>query len=130
MDPIKTFSMPKELMEKWVATLRSGEYKQGHNYLCVEEADHTKSYCCLGVLQMIVDGRVETDANDESCALPSMEWYNRHNICLINPESRTYHVTSDAMYFPSLNEDAAGANDKGKTFAEIADALELHGIPV
>lgn len=30
--------------KKWVAALRSGDYKQGQNYLCQGDC-----YCCLGV---------------------------------------------------------------------------------
>lgn len=37
--------MDKELKDKWVAALRSGEYKQGRSYL--KRGD---LYCCLGVL--------------------------------------------------------------------------------
>ena len=37
--------MKKEIADKWVAALRSGDYKQVHAYL------HTPAgYCCLGVL--------------------------------------------------------------------------------
>lgn len=38
--------MNKEIKEKWVAALRSGEYKQGTGCL----HDTNDSYCCLGVL--------------------------------------------------------------------------------
>src|SRR3954467_3257157 len=36
---------PKEVRAKWVAALRSGEYKQTKSYLHDEQG-----YCCLGVL--------------------------------------------------------------------------------
>ena len=38
--------MNKEVKEKWLAALRSGEYKQGRGKLCSLD----KEYCCLGVL--------------------------------------------------------------------------------
>lgn len=41
--------MNKELKQKWVAALRSGEYKQGKGKLLYHENGET-SYCCLGVL--------------------------------------------------------------------------------
>lgn len=37
--------MDKDLLQKWVAALRSGNYKQGEEYLC-----YNGKYCCLGVL--------------------------------------------------------------------------------
>lgn len=37
--------MKKELKKAWIKALRSGEYKQGTNFLCAEG-----KYCCLGVL--------------------------------------------------------------------------------
>lgn len=40
----KKFRLPKEFAEKWIAALRSGEYKQGEGSLF--DGD---SYCCLGV---------------------------------------------------------------------------------
>lgn len=38
--------MKKEIKEKWVAALRSGEYKQGKDYLKTDD----NCFCCLGVL--------------------------------------------------------------------------------
>lgn len=37
----------KELKAKWLAALRSGDYKQGKNYLHNSAKD---TFCCLGVL--------------------------------------------------------------------------------
>lgn len=42
--------MKKEIADKWVEALRSGEYNQGRGYLRVEN-----EYCCLGVLCEILD---------------------------------------------------------------------------
>jgi hypothetical protein len=42
--------MNKEIKEKWVKALRSGEYKQGTTNL-YDKDRHT--YCCLGVLAKI-----------------------------------------------------------------------------
>lgn len=38
--------MKEDIKDKWVAALRSGDYKQGMNALYKENG----SYCCLGVL--------------------------------------------------------------------------------
>jgi hypothetical protein len=49
--------MDKTIKKKWVAALRSGEYKQGKSHL------HTRNnrYCCLGVLATVI-GKRPSDA--------------------------------------------------------------------
>lgn len=42
--------MKKALKAKWVAALRSGEYKQTTGQLVHESVRGNLSYCCLGVL--------------------------------------------------------------------------------
>ena len=44
--------VPDELREKWVAALRSGEYKQGRKLLMSDFA-RDRRYCCLGVLCVV-----------------------------------------------------------------------------
>jgi hypothetical protein len=44
----KYFQLPREFAEKWIAALRSGEYKQGSSALVIIEKG-TPKYCCLGV---------------------------------------------------------------------------------
>lgn len=46
--------MNKDLKNKWVAALRSGNYIQGKRFLQSCEGDHT-AYCCLGVLIDVYD---------------------------------------------------------------------------
>ena len=40
----------KEIRQKWVEALRSGEYSQGKSKLRRKESDEKDSFCCLGVL--------------------------------------------------------------------------------
>jgi hypothetical protein len=40
--------MKKEIAEKWVAALRSGEYEQGTG--CMVQGFDSPKFCCLGVL--------------------------------------------------------------------------------
>jgi len=42
--------MNKEIKDKWVKALRSGEYKQGRVYL-----QRDNRFCCLGVLCKVLD---------------------------------------------------------------------------
>ena len=44
--------MNKEIKEKWVAALRSGEYEQARKKLY-----YAGGYCCLGVLCVVADSK-------------------------------------------------------------------------
>ena len=119
-----TIRMPKAKLKKWLAALRSGEYKQGRNMLYNE---HNGSFCCLGVLQHAVDrGNVECDGNShdkEFRDMPTLTWLREHKITF------RYSLGDKREgidpFLPALNTNASIANDKmGSTFEEIADAIE------
>ena len=58
--------MNKELLKRWVAALRSGEYKQGTEVLCdYDEDGNAVGFCCLGVLQNIEPGIEQADNGEE-----------------------------------------------------------------
>lgn len=42
--------MHKNIMEKWVNSLRSGKYCKGRKRLCTIRKNGSKNWCCLGVL--------------------------------------------------------------------------------
>ena len=42
--------MKEEIAKRWVAALRSGEYKQGKGWLRRVSSEGASEYCCLGVL--------------------------------------------------------------------------------
>lgn len=44
----KQYRLPKEFATKWVAALRSGEYRQGREFL-----KHLNNWCCIGVAASI-----------------------------------------------------------------------------
>jgi hypothetical protein len=110
----KTIRMPKELLDKWLAALRSGEYKQTDGVMHDREEN---SFCCLGVLQHSVCGR-GVEANDEY--LPSSDWLEQRGIVFLDGSG----TRSTDPFLPKVKSSAATANDEGKTFAEIADAIE------
>lgn len=62
--------MDQELKAKWVAALRSGEYKQADCQLYNDRAD---AYCCLGVLGMLKGIPLSKLKGDASKSTPS-EW--------------------------------------------------------
>lgn len=55
--------MDAEIKAEWVAALRSGEYKQGQEFLAYAHDDGSVEYCCLGVLCEILAtrGMLEVD---------------------------------------------------------------------
>jgi hypothetical protein len=127
---MKTIRMPKTVWQKWDEALRSGEYKQALGALEVMEHDKVVGYCCLGVLQMCLDGRVEhhVDEVEAEDGVPSRSWLSRHGIQFCNKDGSNLGsvlIGSDVdPYLPAFECSAAMANDdKFKTFVEIADAI-------
>lgn len=105
-----------EILTKWVAALRSGEYKQATGTLCQLDAEgKPEGYCCLGVLEHVLDGEVEYYANDADehipLGMPSNNFLKKHGLAFDN-------LFGQSMY--TLSE----MNDSGSTFEEIANLLE------
>ena len=80
--------MKKELKERWVAALRSGDYVQSQG--CLQDE---YGWCCLGVLCNIVDGTkwIEPDENVKEhqydfgnevvvIDMPPMDWLENHGL--------------------------------------------------
>jgi hypothetical protein len=97
----------RELMEKWVAALRSGEYKQGTESLYYYDDDkNSESYCCLGVLQAIKPD-IEQMEDDE----------------LLDEDSLKKFL-GVGEYDGFIQGHYADMNDSGVPFSEIANRLE------
>ena len=112
--------MANKVLENWIKALRSGDYKQGKNFLRTGD-----TYCCLGVL---CDLFIKDQA-DKGCS-----W--------VIDEERIVHPFLDGEYgdefseFPSKKvsewlddyrineEELAKMNDIGKSFDEISSYLE------
>lgn len=90
--------MDKDIKEKWVKALRSGEYKQGTGTFL----DDKNRYCCLGVLCAIT--------NAQPVPFSSTGWMHLNK------------------YLDYCDEQAPlyRMNDDGASFAEIADYIEEH----
>lgn len=119
--------MNKEIKEKWVAALRSGEYKQGKSAL-KETQDGKDAFCCYGVLcdLAVAAGVAEatrfednrtTQYNDQAGSLSS--FYLPDGVTRWAGLAIRNHVIIDG-----IREDLADHNDHGKTFEQIADAIE------
>ena len=102
-------SMPKDLKDKWLAALRSGEYKQ-----CKSTLSDGVGYCCLGVLQMVADGQVEKETDAMAEMVPTNLWYVNHKVK--NYYSRGFCLGDDSAL--------AEMNDSGMSFKDIADVIE------
>ena len=121
--------MNKEIKEKWVKALRSGEYRQGRGYLRKEKNDNPNkfNYCCLGVLvNEVLEGEWYYALDSAYGFNPIFNIINEINapsfasIELI-PEPIALNKLSITM---EQQKTLAGMNDKGKTFEEIADWIE------
>lgn len=89
--------MDKELKEKWIAALRSGNYTQGR-YILRDKLRST--HCCLGVLAEQLDNDWGND--------------NEKGYDLLNQ----YVPEIESHPFFDMND------SQGKSFSEIADYIE------
>jgi len=118
--------MDVEIKQKWVDALRNGNYKQGSNFLRVDDC-----YCCLGVLCDIMGGNWDYDKGLNEC--------KHKNNDTLNPESTYYYIDykdiTDNVLLPSSlttqcklpskdQQRLATMNDEGFTFKQIADVIE------
>lgn len=116
----KTIKMPKVIADKWLTALRSGEYMQ----ICDVLYDAVSGgYCCLGVLQHCVSGKVWS-APDYNYELPHPDWLKEHGIEFKSHTGSYSGADALEPWLPKLHQNATDANDKGKSFATIADAIE------
>lgn len=110
-----TIRMPQEKLDLWLAALRleENQSKQARNSLFNEVEG---GYCCLGVAQQVISGGVQVYRY-----LPSSDWLVKEGITFLDQHG----AVSCQPFLPTLHTTAAGANDiQGKTFREIADAVE------
>lgn len=98
--------MDATIKAKWVATLRSGNYQQGSNYL----RDNKNRCCCLGVLCDIVEPRGWRKSG----------FVYGHHLEQRMPD----HINRRVGLRKELAISLAMMNDQGSSFAEIADWIE------
>lgn len=110
--------MNPEIKAKWVAALRSGEYKQGKDRL----RSRDNKFCCLGVLCNLhaqahpeiaaMQPRADAYMGEEGYYPAAVaEWAGlRHRMLTVSIEGNDSNIASH--------------NDRGATFEQIADAIE------
>lgn len=123
--------MDSSLKQKWVRALRSGKYTQATGALRTEDG-----FCCLGVLCDVYDPELWQVTGDDQ----DVGW-NYKLGCIYN--DRTYYsdvLPNDLVEFAGLDSgnpevpydvcdgktSLAVINDRGATFAQIADLIETH----
>jgi hypothetical protein len=109
--------MKQEIKEKWIATLRSGKYKQGAGHL-----RNNDLYCCLGVLCDIYakENQLNWEKDTKNATYKLLTSY------AILPVE-VYRWAETKGQNPIIGEsNLADLNDIGKTFKEIADLIEIH----
>lgn len=122
--------MNKEIKEKWVAALRSGDYKQGHGGL-----SRNREYCCLGVLcDLAVKAGVckfKAGKAGESYLNEDKDEYDG-GVNYLPDSVQNWAGIDDSN--PIVGEDKSDANDclayrndvEGLNFNQIADLIEKY----
>lgn len=108
--------MNTQVKEKWIAALRSNEYKQTQYYL------HTSDgYCCLGVLC------------DLYAKESNMEWETENDENIQSFDGKTMVLPKSVINWSGIDTDTTSPshyvkltdfNDNGQDFSFIADYIE------
>lgn len=130
--------MNKENVKTWVNALRSGEYEQTTEHLCeVDDIDGTTGYCCLGVAcDLFVDG-YWVEHNESNAWGGAGRWSigelkeweaKEHGVGHVVEFDNTSFPTLDMLELmgldPGYAEKLAKLNDRGWSFAKIANKIE------
>jgi hypothetical protein len=70
---VASYKLDPEVKAKWVAALRSGDYRQGRGALAARLPDGVE-YCCLGVLMEIAAEAGVTDRSEISRYRATVDW--------------------------------------------------------
>lgn len=108
----------QEIKKEWLRRLRSGEYKQGQDYL-----NRNGRFCCLGVLCDI--------AEEQGVVTSSLvSYYTRGYGEELRDGSLPYEVVAWAGLDHSDPRPGghrlSSMNDSGYTFDQLADIIEEH----
>lgn len=111
--------MNPKIKAKWVAALRSNEYKQGTRQLRTAG----NSFCCLGVLC-----NLHAQAHPEIAARQARPgaYMGRSGIApvAVRDWAGLLNCAGDSVHINGVLKELASHNDNGATFAQIAYAIE------
>ena len=109
--------LPPELKAQWLAALRSGEYIQCTGQLS-REVEGVMQHCCLGVLCRL-QGRLEKTGSLEYDGT-----MDTASSLVLSHDNPVYFLTEVVSREEGIPCTLADLNDRGATFAEIADIIE------
>ena len=113
--------MDPELKAKWVAALRSGEYKQGRDVL---HNNKSNTYCCLGVLCRVAE--FETVGFSDSATVFSIPGFTPSSTSIpveffgIDPNNSKINPVDKVIDFNDRSDSAH------RGFKGIATYIEKH----
>jgi len=125
--------MKKDIKEKWVSALRSGQYKQGTGYLIKSaNAGGQCKYCCLGVLCDLYLKEHDVELSWNSEAISDTEVLNVASLYgteFVLPrqvqEWAGLHEPSPCVEYNDSTEMLSELNDhNGLDFDYLADLIE------
>lgn len=117
----KRIKMPKARLARWLEALRDPRNKQGRGTLF---EPHTKGFCCLGLEQAANNaGCVEGQDRFGFRSLPSLDYLQENGIHFA--KTNLLQKTDPQLEFRNgYQQSASSANDSGKKFTTIAEAIE------
>jgi hypothetical protein len=115
--------MNQEIKAKWVAALRSGEYKQGHAFL-----NGPSGFCCLGVLCDLYGKETGVEWVDREERGPEKHMLNGYSVPPI--EVREWSELGSDLGYTGVETPTTDSvslvdlNDSGLPFSQIADIIQ------
>ena len=111
----------------WLDALRSGEYKQGPNGVLHEKNDGVDEFCCLGVAAKIFAGEYTSVEFSPIMGDTVRFRYDNHTAMAPDYVMEALDLVDDLGEHKHIHDDSLAAlNDRGVTFAEIADIFEAN----
>jgi hypothetical protein len=117
----------KAIRRRWVAALRSGDYKQGKGFLRTKgKGKQADKFCCLGVLcELAVKAKVINPPDIDSNTFNYGAYIYGGSIDILpNSVTEWAGLQDSAALFHGEEESLATINDAGKRFSTIANIIE------
>ena len=122
MSKIQWPKLPKVFKRKWIAALRSGEYKQGKEELCRVNENKVETYCCLGVAARVAGHRV-SKIKRRTLLFKEDNW--RVPDVIKGDQSKTAHDYNPVVSkLTEMNDGDFGLGKPSRSFAYIANWIE------
>lgn len=99
--------------QKWVDALRSGKYKQG-----IGQLRRGDTFCCLGVACDIAREDLKEEWRGED--------FDGNDLILPTSVQMWLGMENRSGFIASIGSKLAAMNDRGTSFAEIANLIEDH----